>query len=401
MFWKCKLLESATLSENLNGISDFAFEECMSLSAIAIPSKVKVIGEQAFYKCSKLQTVSIAENSELTSIGKKAFASCSALEQIVIPSGVTTIGTEAFDSCSNLTTVTLPESLTLSSMSSVFSNCGNLETIVSYGAPVALDLEKAPTTLYYTDEYAEEWETYLENLSPDKQPLRVICLGSSGVTVLSIFNGGGMTSFKKKVFEWRDSVTIEAIPNEGFVFLGWSSDTDGIEGADPTLTFTMPEEPVTLVANFFPKALVQGWVDAAVEAKVDGTTLLTPEQAEKKAEEAINEKVASGDLVRAEDVPGKVQAAIDEKVASKELITSESLQLMAMEEPFIEVKDGKAKVGISLQTTPTLGEPWAETTVESATVEEGKVRVVVPANGKAAFYRFVVPDGVASASSGK
>lgn len=283
-------------------------------------------------------------------------------------------------------------------MSSIFGNCGNIKTVVSYGAPVALS--NVLTELYYTVKYAEAWESYLGSLSPEKRPFRAICMGSS-VTALSIFNGGGTTSFKKKVFEWRDSVTIEAIPNEGFVFLGWSSDTDGIEGADPTLTFTMPEEPVTLVANFFPKALVQGWVDAAVEAKVDGTTLLTPEQAEKKAEEAINEKVASGDLVRAEDVPGKVQAAIDEKVASKELITSESLQLMAMEEPFIEVKDGKAKVGISLQTTPTLGEPWAETTVESATVEEGKVRVVVPANGKAAFYRFVVPDGVASAASGK
>ena len=399
VFWKCKLLESATLSENLNGISDFAFEECMSLSAIAIPSKVKVIGEQAFYKCSKLQTVSIAENSELTSIGKKAFASCSALEQIVIPAGVTTIGEGAFESCSNLTSVTLPESLNQPSiMTSVFSKCGNIKTIVSYGAPITL--RHALGELYYTAKYAEEWETYLKSLPPDKRPFRAICMGSD-VTVLSVFNGGGTTSFKKKAFAWGESVTIEATPNEGFVFLGWSSDTDGIEGTDPTLTFTMPEEPVTLVANFFPKALVQGWVDAAVEAKVDGTTLLTPEQAEKKAEEAINEKVASGDLVRAEDVPGKVQAAIDEKVASKELITSESLQLMAMKEPFIEVRDGKAKVGIYLQTEPTLEKPWEVTTVESATVEEGKVRVVVSANGKAAFYRFVVPDGVAPAASGK
>lgn len=294
IFWKCRLLESVTLSENLNGISNFAFEECMSLLTIAIPPKVKVIGEQAFYKCSKLQTVSIAEGSELTSIGKKAFASCSALEQIVIPAGVTTIGEGAFDSCSNLTSVTLPESLALSSMSSVFSNCGNIRIIVSYGAPVALDLEKVPTTLYYTIEYAEEWDAYLESLAPDKRPssVSVIYLGASDVTALSVFNGGGTTSFKKKEFAWGEAVTVEATPNEGFAFLGWSSDTDGIEGADPTLTFTMPEEPVTLVANFFPKALVQGWVDAAVEAKVDGTTLLTPEQAEKKAEEAINEKVA-------------------------------------------------------------------------------------------------------------
>ena len=334
----------------------------------------------------------------VTEIAPEAFENRTDLTSVTIPSGVTTIGEGAFDFCSKLTTVTLPESLTVSSMEKVFSNCEGLQTIISYGAPITLDLKNRPKTLYYTVKYAKEWEDYLATLSSFYQPGRAICMGSK-VTVVPVFSGGGVTSFKKEIFAWGESVVIEASPGEGFVFLGWSSDVEGIEGTESTLTFTMPEESVTLVANFFPKALVKGWIDAAVEAKIDGTTLLTPEQAEKKTEETINEKVASGDLVKAEDVPEKVQAAIDEKVENKELITSESLQLMAMEEPFIEVKDGKAKVGISLQTTPTLEEPWKMTTVESATVEDGKVRVVVPVNEKAAFYRFVVPEGKTPAVS--
>ncbi len=394
VFWRCHDLASVKLSENLNEIGGFVFEECTSLATISIPSKVKALGEQAFYKCTALHTVSIAEDSALVSIGKKAFASCSALEQIVIPSGVTTIGEGAFDSCSKLTVVTLPESLTLSSTASVFSNCPNLQTIISYGAPITLDLKNRPKTLYYTAKYAKEWEDYLATLSPLYQPGRAICMGSK-VTVVPVFSGGGTTSFKKETIVWGESVVIKASPNEGFVFLGWSSDVEGIEGLEPTLTFTMPEEPVTLVANFFPKALVKGWIDAAVEAKIDGTTLLTPEQADKRTEAVIEEKVSSGELLTQEGAAAKTEEIINEKVEKKELITSDQLKEMALGAPLIEVMDGKAQVGISLKRATALdGGAWEQVVLEkdAATVRsDGALNVSVPAGEKAAFYKFVVP----------
>ena len=392
VFWRCYDLASVKLSENLNEIGSFVFEECTSLATISIPSKVKALGEQAFYKCAALHTVSIAEDSALVSVGKRAFASCSALEQIVIPSGVTTIGEGAFDSCSKLTVVTLPESLTLSSTESVFSNCSNLQTIISYGAPITLDLKNRPKTLYYTAKYAKEWEDYLATLSPLYQPGRAICM-SSKVTVFPVFSGGGTTSLKKETIVWGESVVIEASPNEGFVFLGWSSDVEGIEGFEPTLTFTMPEEPVTLVANFFPKALVMGWIDTAVEAKIDGETLLTKAQAEGKTQEAIDKKVTDGDLLPKEEVPGKVQEAIDEKLANKELVSADAIKEMALDVPMIEVTDGKVKVGIDLQKAVNLSDgTWEKVKGEEASIaEDGTLQVKVPADEKAAFYKFVVP----------
>ncbi len=417
VFWGCYYLSSIKLSENLNTIGDFVFEGCRALSTITIPSSVATIGEQAFYNCSNLKTVVFAENSTLTFIGKKAFdsckmleqviipvsvtsidekafASCSALKQLVIPSGVTTIGKGAFDSCTALTAVSLPESLAISSLASVFSNCENIQTIYSYGAPFTLDLKKMPKELYYSSKYAEEWETYLASLSPLDRPDSVICMGHK-VTVIPVVSGGGVTTFQKKIIMWGDTVTIEATPNEGFLFLGWSSNIEGIEGLEPTLTFTMPEEPVTLVANFFPKALVKGWIDAAVEAKIDGTTLLTPEQADKRTEAVIEEKVSSGELLTQEGAAAKTEEIINEKVEKKELITSDQLKEMALGVPLIEVMDGKAQVGISLKRATALdGGAWEQVVLEkdAATVRsDGALNVSVPAGEKAAFYKFVVP----------
>ena len=60
---------------------------------------VTSIGDDAFYGCSSLTTVTFGENSQLTSIGVQAFRECSSLTSIEIPSGVTSIGEDAFSGC--------------------------------------------------------------------------------------------------------------------------------------------------------------------------------------------------------------------------------------------------------------------------------------------------------------
>lgn len=190
-------------------------------------------------------------------------------------------------------------------------------------------------------------------------------------------------SFKEKMLEWGEEVSVTAEAKEGYTFLGWSSDMEGVEGTEATLTFTMPERDVILVPNFFPKALIQGMVssvleddvlqqmiDARIEAKVDGDNLLTKEQAAEKT-----------------------SVAIREKVANRELITSESLQELALGTPVIEVAEGKAKVGIELQKASELGSgTWQKVKGEEVSIaEDGTLQVKVPAGEKAAFYKFVVP----------
>jgi hypothetical protein len=66
-----------------------------------IPDSVTSIGDEVFYQCSKLTSVTIPNS--VTSIGDEAFAGCSGLTSITIPNSVTKIGGYAFIFCPSLT----------------------------------------------------------------------------------------------------------------------------------------------------------------------------------------------------------------------------------------------------------------------------------------------------------
>ena len=99
-----------TFNGELTTIGDEAFYECSSLTSVTIPDSVTSIESYAFYWCDSLTNVTIGDS--VTTIGDSAFYVCYSLTSVTIPDGVTTIGNGAFAVCESLTSVTIPDSVT-------------------------------------------------------------------------------------------------------------------------------------------------------------------------------------------------------------------------------------------------------------------------------------------------
>ena len=97
---KDTLVTSCDINENTKFIYGGAFEDCESLTSIAIPNSVTAIGDYAFYSCTSL--ASILVGNSVTNIGEYAFNDCVLLTSINIPNSVTAIGDYAFTSCLSL-----------------------------------------------------------------------------------------------------------------------------------------------------------------------------------------------------------------------------------------------------------------------------------------------------------
>ncbi|MFR6556870.1 MAG: leucine-rich repeat protein [Alistipes putredinis] len=83
-----------------------AFSDCTALTSIEIPASVETIGNTAFSDCSSLATVTFEKGSRLKTIGNNAYYRCTSLTSIEIPASVETIEKKAFMHCSKLATVT-------------------------------------------------------------------------------------------------------------------------------------------------------------------------------------------------------------------------------------------------------------------------------------------------------
>lgn len=173
-FRDCYSLRNITLSRNLKTLKEGAFMNT-SLSAITIPSQVKIIGYTAsddsrissgVFQNSDLVTVTLNEGLEI--IGAKTFNGCKNLRELTTPStlkvlgyegaayiyansassdigvlqnctslssvtlneGLEIIGNNAFRGCSSLTSVTIPSTVEAMYMN-VFEGCSSLQYIIS------------------------------------------------------------------------------------------------------------------------------------------------------------------------------------------------------------------------------------------------------------------------------
>jgi len=98
-----------TLPEGVEIIGDSAFEGCVRLVHVELPSTLKHIGNRAF--ANGLQASRLILPEGLESIGDEAFYWAVRLTAVELPQGLKTIGTSAFNGCSWLEEVYIPDSV--------------------------------------------------------------------------------------------------------------------------------------------------------------------------------------------------------------------------------------------------------------------------------------------------
>lgn len=92
-------------------ISSGMFRSCNCLRYVSLPRDLRLIDNDAFYYCSKLEEVRFAGRSNVRSIGNEAFRGCYNLSRINLPEGLESIGEQCFYGCSNLRRIDLPSTL--------------------------------------------------------------------------------------------------------------------------------------------------------------------------------------------------------------------------------------------------------------------------------------------------
>ena len=102
-FFYCSALTSVTIPNSVTKIGKSAFEGCRTLTSVTIPNSVTTIGEDAFFYCRELTSVTIPNS--VTEIGDGAFTGCRSLKNFTFGSGLQSIGREAFSGCINITQI--------------------------------------------------------------------------------------------------------------------------------------------------------------------------------------------------------------------------------------------------------------------------------------------------------
>lgn len=89
-FYYCTSLASITIPEGVTILDGAVFAYCMALTEITLPSTLEAIGDHCFYACTALESVTVPEG--VTTIGEQCFYNCAALKEISLPSTITEVG---------------------------------------------------------------------------------------------------------------------------------------------------------------------------------------------------------------------------------------------------------------------------------------------------------------------
>lgn len=105
-FKDCTKLSDFIIPDRVKIIAKDAFQNSGILRA-TIPVGVTAIGESAFRNCKNMVAIDFVPGIIVETIGKQAFEGCIKIEHITLPTSIKTISDYAFASMTKLTTITL------------------------------------------------------------------------------------------------------------------------------------------------------------------------------------------------------------------------------------------------------------------------------------------------------
>ncbi|MBR4727251.1 MAG: leucine-rich repeat domain-containing protein, partial [Clostridia bacterium] len=125
-FYACSGLTAITIADSVTSIGNHAFNGCTGLTRFTVPAGVTVINSGTFRSCSGLTEITIPDG--VTSLGNQAFNGCAGLTEITIPGSVTSIGGSTFYGCTGLTSVEIPAGVASIEMDA-FGGCTGLTSL--------------------------------------------------------------------------------------------------------------------------------------------------------------------------------------------------------------------------------------------------------------------------------
>ena len=107
-FYGCTSLLEVRMAQTLTltDIGAFTFYGCAALVDVTLPPHLRKIKAYTFSGCTSLRKIQLPAGLE--NIGLQAFKDCNSLSGIVLPAAVTVIGEKAFENCPSLREFKLP-----------------------------------------------------------------------------------------------------------------------------------------------------------------------------------------------------------------------------------------------------------------------------------------------------
>ena len=281
-FFNCHYLTSISIPESVTSIGKTAFNFCNRLLNVTIPKNVTSIGEGAFAGCQNMTEIKVSEDNKyftsengiLYDKKKKVLIQCPEAKsgEIKIPESVTNIGEEAFEYCQNITSIIIPESVTNIGRVA-FKSCENLTSVI------------IPQGVTQIEESTFSGCSSLSNVTIPKGVTSISnsafysCTSLKNITipetVTSIDQGAFDTSVDLTIFCYKDSAAEKYAKTYKFKHQYLTDDSDSSTDTENDQKLPAVGKTVTSGKDSY-KVTKQGTAVAFVKTKSKSKTITIP-----------------------------------------------------------------------------------------------------------------------------